>query len=157
MTLDLKQYPPWWEDGITLYNRTVGLDGAVAWHRTRLVGCFFSHARATRTTGGEKMDADTFVCRIPENESYRSPAEWSALDLAGKALFFTLCTEDIIVPGHVDEDIDEGGQKGLPGSAFLAKYARRGAFRVSGVFDCIGNTVGSPTTRPRGWCDWPDM
>lgn len=150
MSLSMRRYPPWWDGDITLYNRDMAADGSITWYPTRLTGCFYTNPKGTGLQGGALRDSDTFICRIPENESYRSPAEWSALDMAGKTSFFTLHTGDIIVPGHVGDSIDEGGKGGLRSAEFLEKYARAGAFRVSGALACTAGGAGSPHYRAEG-------
>lgn len=151
--MSLTIYPPWWTADITLYNRDEDANGLVTWYRTYLTGCFYTNPKLTqtsRTYDSDKRDADSFICRIRENDSYRDPAEWSALSEAGKATFFTVCTEDIIVPGHVADIINESGNEGLRSSELLEKYTRAGAFRVSGALNNTGTGLGSPHYRATG-------
>ena len=153
MPLKTGIYPPWWTADITLYNRDIAADGTVSWYKTLLGGCYFTNATATSTSlaaASDKAESDTSICRIRESESYRNPVEWSALDEAGKTSYFTLYPEDIIVPGHVSDEIDETGESGLLSSALLEKHDRMGAFRVSEVSECTGHMVGSPHYKALG-------
>lgn len=152
MPMNFRQYPPWWNADITLYNRDVAADGTVTWYRKQLSGCFYQGVDGTqifRAERGSKTDVDTFVCRIRESDSYRAPDVWATLDAANKALFFTVYVDDIIVPGHVADAIDESAP-GLRSSELLEKYTRAGAFRVSGAMNSTGSQMGSPHYKATG-------
>lgn len=146
MSVNFRQYPPFWVHDVTVYNRYKSEDGSLSWYSTQLSDCFMARTKATQMMGDEKQDVDVAICRIPETELYRSPDIWVQLGESGRASFFTLQPEDIIVRGHVSDVIDES-TKGQRSSDLLERYSLSGAFRVGSSADNTGPFLGSPHYR----------
>ena len=107
----MNNYPIWWEDTITLYNKHTGSDKKITWYRTVLHNCFWKYKsenmsvnRATMGWYSIQLDTKSIVCRIPKNDKFLSKAEWNNSDHTS---CFTLSPGDIIIRGEVDLDIDE--------------------------------------------------
>lgn len=143
--MNLRIYPPWWDDEMTLYCREVGEKGIVTWHACQLEGCYFAKIEATKTTDLTQKSDDTHLCRIREDDRFKTPDEWDSL--TDKNGFFTLRAEDILIPRHVSDTVDEKAP-GFRMNDLLQKYANIGAFRISSVQ--INTKGGSPHYRTTG-------
>ena len=117
---------PTFNSTITLYNRYTDRSGDKAyttWHRTVLKECFFKTETVTQLNGNSLSMADSYICRIPEDDRFTE--EYMGLEGS-----FTLKPEDVIVLGEVDDEISDF--KGKRIADLLQRYAGR-SFTVKSV------------------------
>lgn len=117
---------PTFNASITLYNRYVDRSGVktkTTWHRIVLNDCFFAREAVTDLSSNTLSMADGYICRIPEDKRFTE-------DYKGEENTFTLCPEDIIVEGQIDDVISDA--QGSRVSDLIAKYSGR-AFTVKSV------------------------
>lgn len=111
---------------ITLYNRFVDRSGdktKTTWHRIVLDNCFFAREAVTNLTGNTLGMADSYICRIPEDNRFTEVFE-------GEEGTFSLSPEDIIVEGQIDDVVSDA--QGSRVSDLLTKYTGK-AFTVKSV------------------------
>ncbi len=111
---------------ITLYNRYVDRSGEKAfttWRRTVLDNCFFQTEANTQLSGTTLSMADSYICRIPEDNRFTE-------DYVGAEGSFTLKPEDVIVLGEVEDEISDF--KGERVADLLQRYHGR-SFTVKSV------------------------
>lgn len=123
-------YPKWWDKSVTLFNRYEDESGAAKWYKTILHGCFVklvTNYGVSADTGNQK---EISTVRIRCSNRYIPPAKW--LNDGKRAYGFTLMPGDIIIPGTVNENIDEY-ESGLRPDDILNKYKAAGAFTVRSV------------------------
>ena len=117
---------PTFNSTITLYNRYIDRSGEKAlttWHKTVLHECFFHTETISQLNGTTLSMADSYICRIPEDERFTE-------DYFGLDNTFTLKPEDIIILGEVDDIISDF--KGNRIADLLQRYAGR-SFTVKSV------------------------
>lgn len=115
-----KQYPEWWDKGITVFNKYKDPTTAVVtWFATKLSGCFWKDVGTTMAVGNAIVMSSDIICRIPEQANYLSPFDW--YELQDKSGSFTLKQGDIIVLGECNDTIDEY-TKGQRSTDLLTKY-----------------------------------
>lgn len=123
-------YPEWWSDTITLFNRHEDADtNVVSWYKTILHGCFVKNVinKVALVGGNTLLEANDFIVRIPENDRFRNYGDYISNDLMDS--FFTLHQGDIIIKGSIDDDIDEY-MNGKRSTDILAKYKEYGCCMV---------------------------
>lgn len=115
-------YPVWWEDTITIYNRYEDpLTRIVQWFRHTITNCFWKDTGNKITVGDTVLETNDIICRIPQNEAFLPAYEWVNKPNDKKADFFTIGKNDIIVKGAVEDIIDEH-TSGHRATDLIAKY-----------------------------------
>ena len=115
-------YPIWWDETVTLYNKyTDPLTNIVRWYRTVITDCFWKNSNNRITVGEVELQSNDVVCRIPQDDKYKSKAEWIKLPNDSMGNFFTLGKGDLLIQGEIDDIIDEQ-QKGHRSTDLISKY-----------------------------------
>ena len=130
----MSNYPVWWEDTITVYNKYIDPQTqVVSWHRKVLENCFWKYERQKLTIGQTELETNRTICRIPQNKHFLERYEWEHLFNDEMNEFFTLSQGDIIAKGEIQEEIDEYS-KGHRSTDFISKYkALRGCIEIETV------------------------
>lgn len=97
-------YPKWWNDTITVYNKYLDNDRIAKFQRKVITGCFYSTRLITNTQNGDILIPSNYGVRVRENKDYVSYMEWTPNE-EGK---FTFNAGDIIIKGNVEDEIDDG-------------------------------------------------
>lgn len=127
------QYPIWWEDTITLYNRYEDKQtNLITWYKTVLTNCFWKATGNKVSVGSVEIDTKALICRIPKSDKYLSIPEWEELPNDEMSDYFTLRQGDIVVKGEVEDDINEY-QSGYRSSDFIEKYRAYGCFQINHI------------------------
>ncbi len=118
---------PTFKDVVTLFHKYTEPDAngrtVTKWQRISFESCFFGVVRSKVLNGIVLSENDTYICRIPQNEAYRSIESENG---------FTICPGDIIVLGKVwDEIADVSGQRA---SDLLSRY-KGSSFTVNSFSD----------------------
>ena len=131
-------YPEWWDTSITVYNKHVDQTDIVTWYRHNIDGAFWKYVKDKITMGETVLETNKIICRIRKDESYLDKYQWEQLPNDSKPGYFTLAQGDIIVKGHVEEDIDEY-ITGHRSTDIIAKYkALQGCMEI----DLAANNTG---------------
>lgn len=133
--MTMSNYPVWWEDTITIYNKyTDPQTQVVTWYRTVIENqCFWKYDRNKVMIGEVVLETNRTICRIPQNDKFLERYQWEQLFNDVMEDYFTLSQGDIIVKGAVDDEIDEY-TKGHRSSDLLTKYkALQGCIEISSV------------------------
>lgn len=134
----MSNYPIWWEDTVTLYNRYEDAQtNVVVWHRTVLTNCFWKSVGSKVVIDDTTIDTDNLICRIPKDDRYLNPLDWKQLSNDVMDEYFTLKQNDIIVKGEVDDVIDEYS-KGHRANDLIEKYKDVGCFLIRKVGINVG-------------------
>lgn len=141
------KYPYWWNTTLTIYNQySDPVTEVVTWFRTVVNNCFWKYSGERVLINDVELNTSTIICRIPEDTRYRSKYLWEQLpnDEMGKC--FTVGRDDIIIPGEVEDDVDEYGRGlGIKSTDLLAKYAKlQGCMKVNTVVENIGGGRNNP-------------
>lgn len=113
-------YPMWWDTTITLYNNYKDpTTQEEIWYRTVLTDCFWKNVGNQVMVGNETLEGESVICRIPADDNYVPKNEWDVLE--NKTGKFTISTNDIIVVGEVDDEINEY-TSGVRSTDLLNKY-----------------------------------
>lgn len=104
----MSNFPAWWGDTITIYNRYEDPQtNLITWTSTIINGCFFKNTNNRLTVGQTVIESNSIIVRIPENSTYKPYAEWIMLGNDNRPGYFTLHQGDIIILGEVQDVIDE--------------------------------------------------
>ena len=115
-------YPIWWDKTITVYNRYEDPNTQlIRWYRHIITDCFWKDVGEKVTIGDTVLDTSRIICRIPKNAIFLEKYQWITLPNDEKENYFTLGRGDILVPGEVNDVIDEY-TSGLHSTDFLSKY-----------------------------------
>lgn len=126
----MSNYPIWWEDTITLFNRYENKQtGVVTWFKTIFTGCFWKNTGNRVTVGDVVLDTENVICRIPKQANYMNSYDWKQLSNDNMGKYFTLQQGDIIIRGVVSDSIDEY-TKGKHATDFIAKYKEVGCIEI---------------------------
>lgn len=130
----MRNYPIWWEDTITVYNKyTDPQTQVVTWFKTVLTNCFWKYEHQKVTIGEAVLETIRTICRIPQNEQFLDRYKWEQLFNDKMGEYFTLSQGDIIVKGEVTDEINEY-EKGHRSSDLLSKYkALQGCIEIESV------------------------
>lgn len=130
----MSNYPKWWEDTITVYNKyTDPQTQVVSWYRRVLTNCFWKYEHQKLTVGETILETNRTICRIPQNEQFLERYQWEQLYNDVMAAYFTLSQGDIVVKGEVEDIIDEYS-KGHRSTDLLTKYkALQGCIEIETV------------------------
>lgn len=88
---------------ITLFNKFEDKSSGrtvAKWKKTVLHNCYFGTVQGESQSSNMISENDTFICRIPKNNAYTKAFK-------GLPGTFTLSIGDIIVNGHIEEDIKD--------------------------------------------------
>ncbi len=128
----MSNYPIWWDTTVTIYNQFIDTQtSVVTWRRHVFNQCFWKQSGQTVKLGEVTIQTGGVTCRIPEQENFLQPYDWTTLPNDKMDSYFTLAPDDIVVRGEVDDTIDEY-TKGHRASDFLTKYANQ-CFRIKTV------------------------
>jgi len=101
-------YPMWWDTPITVFNKyTDTQTRVVKWYKTTLDNCFWKDTGNKVNVGDTLLETNDIICRIPKQENYLPPFEWVNIPNDEMSNYFTLSVGDIIIRGHIEDDIDE--------------------------------------------------
>ena len=129
----MSNYPIWWEDTITIYNRYENKQTQlVTWHKTVITNCFWKSSGNRVKIDDTVLDTDSLICRIPKDARYLNPKDWENLSNDVMGDYFTLKQNYIVVRGNIDENIDEY-TKGSRSNDFLNKYKYDGCFTIKKI------------------------
>lgn len=135
----MNNYPLWWENTITVYNKYENkVTNVIQWYRKVLPNCFWKYVGEKLSVGTTIIETNNTVCRIPENPDYVPKYLWEQLSAYEMEQKFTLGVGDIVVLGEVDEEIDEYKQ-GKRSSDFMAKYKNlQGCIQIKTLSNNVG-------------------
>lgn len=130
----MSNYPIWWEDTITVYNKyTDPQTQVVTWYRKVLTNCFWKYEHQKLTVGETVLETNRTICRIPQNDQFLERYQWEQLFNDTMADYFTLSQGDIVIKGEVEDEVDEYS-KGHRSTDLLAKYkALQGCIEIETV------------------------
>lgn len=104
----MNNYPVWWDDTITVYNKYVDPQTMViTWFRHILHNVFLKRTGNKVTINNVELETDGIICRIPKNDAFLPKYVWVQVPNDNMQNFFTLAPGDIIVFGEVEDSIDE--------------------------------------------------
>lgn len=132
----MNNYPQWWNQVVTVYNKFEDPQTRVIkWYRTVIPRCFWRYIEEKFIINGTVVNANVTVCRIPKQDNYLERYKWEQLSNDEMDKYFTLTIGDMIVRGEVDDVIDEY-TPGKRSNDFLTKYKRlQGCTLISLVAD----------------------
>lgn len=120
----MNNYPEWWNQTITVYNKFLDPTTRVAtWQKSVVKNCFWKYTGNKITVNESTIETDNTICRIPKNDKYLDRHEWENLPEESRKEHFCLGVGDIIVKGEVDDIIDDY-VAGSRSSDLLTKYRR---------------------------------
>ena len=129
----MSNYPVWWEDTITLYNKYQDKQtNIVTWYKTILYNCFWKATGNKVSVGNVEIDTTSLICRIPKDDKFLKIPDWEKLPNDKMSNYFTLRQGDIVVLGAVDDNINEY-QKGYRATDFIDKYKNYGCFQIQQI------------------------
>lgn len=126
--------PFWWNKDITIYNKYEDPQThIVQWFKTQLSGCFWSNRGQRLIIGDTVLETAHTICRIPKNPAFMEKYLWVQLPNDEMAEHFTLSKGDIVIQGHVDDQIDEY-TKGSRATDLIAKYSEmQGCMQINEI------------------------
>lgn len=119
----MSSYPNWWNETITIFNRFEESNRAVTWYKTVITNCYWKNSNNQLTSGQVTYETDKLLCRIPKDKRYLDPESWDNLDAESRNSYFTVHTQDIVVLGEVDFELNEH-EAGKRSSDLLNKYRK---------------------------------
>lgn len=139
----MNNYPEWWNDTITVYNKYEDqVTKVVTWYKTIIPSCFWKYVGDKVKIGDSIIETNSTICRIPKLDNFVEKYQWINLSEIDKAKYFTAGIGDIVVRGRISEDIDEY-KKGQRSSDFVAKIKKmQGCFIVEEVSINVGGGRG---------------
>lgn len=104
----MNNYPVWWEQDLTVYNRYEDpTTHVITWYRHNLSNCFWNYDKNIVRVEDIVLETNRTICRIPKNAKFKEQYEWVNLSNDTMSSYWTLGIGDIIVKGNVTDDIDE--------------------------------------------------
>lgn len=132
----MNNYPDWWCDTVTLYNKHTAINGEITWYRTVLEGCFWKYiTRYERVNDATEM-TKVLLCRVRKSSKFLEDYEWQAS--GERDIYFTFNEGDILIKGEVDDIVDEY-TSGSRASDLLRKYKNR----CAEITECTVNVGGT--------------
>ncbi len=108
--MQVNDYPVWWENTLTIYNKHIDASKKVTWYRSVVNNCFWKHTASAALLSNSIMsyhtirfDDNAVICRIPKDDNFLPKKDWDNSDHTK----FTLAPGDIVVNGIADFEIDE--------------------------------------------------
>ena len=116
-------FPKWWDYTITIYNKYLDEETrVVTWYSKSIDNCFWKQTENLDNIGdGTILKTSYIICRIPQNDNFKTESTWKTLIKEGIEDYFTLQQDDIIVLGSVSDVINEY-QAGQRSTDLLNKY-----------------------------------
>ena len=144
----MNNYPEWWNQTITVYNKYSDASGRITWYRHILRNCFWKDTDTMLVNGETIIQTNVTLCRVPVNKNFREKYVWDGLTSRGN--YFTFGTGDIIVKG-IAEDVVNEYEAGKRSSDLLTKYKNlQGCFVVEKCSVNTGNGRGNEHYYVRG-------
>ncbi len=140
-------YPQWWNTTITIYNQYIDpVTDIVSWYRTVVPDCFWDYSGERVLINDVELNTSSVICRIPEDEKYLSKYLWEQKPNDEMSNYFTVGRDDIIIPGEVDDTIDEYDRgTGIKSTDLLAKYSKlQGCMKVNTIVENVGGGRNNP-------------
>lgn len=104
----MSNYPIWWEQTITIFNKYEDkTTHVIKWYKTVVDNCFWQHSLDRVTIGETVLATDYIICRIPKNNKFLEKYLWLSMPNDQMQDYFTLGRGDIIIRGTVDDEINE--------------------------------------------------
>jgi hypothetical protein len=130
----MNSYPMWWDQTITVYNKTTDpITRIVKWHKHTISNCFWRDLASKVKVGDVVLETDTIVCRIPQQDNFLEQYAWVELTDDEKGSFITLGIGDLVVKGNIVDEIDEY-TSGKRSTDLVSKYKRlQGCFEVQKI------------------------
>ena len=120
----MNNYPVWWDQTVTIYNKYLNPETRViTWYKSVVKNCFWKYTGNKITVNESTIETDNTICRIPKNYKYLDRHEWEILPEESRKEHFCLGTGDIIVKGEVEDIIDDY-VAGSRSSDLLTKYRK---------------------------------
>lgn len=117
----MNNYPEWWNETITIYNRYENkVTHLVKWHRHVVTGCFWKNIGNKVTIDNNVIETDSIICRIRVSDEFMPKFDWLSTD--DKEAYFTLGVGDIIIRGEVEDEINEYSPNKNKASDIIDKY-----------------------------------
>lgn len=105
------QYPPWWNQTVTLYNKCTE-DGKLRYYRHVISRCALTHTVVTTNDSGNAAEVSENTLRVRKDRRYIAPCAYDAFGSADKAVYFTFRAGDIVFDGVVNAQMeDEPGKR----------------------------------------------
>lgn len=118
-----------WNKTLTLYNKYEDESGLIKWYRHKLEHCFYKATKNKVNVGNVQIESDQSIVRIPEQNNYLSPYDWTKLPEDKRSEYMTLQGGDLIFLGDIADQIDEY-TKGARSSDLIAKYKTLGSMSI---------------------------
>ncbi len=140
----MNNYPPYWNDTITLFSRLKGSDSVTrldVWKKTVLTGCYFHNVIQRDISGTNAAVGASVVCRIPASPDYKPYSQWKN-DISDG---FAVSVGDYIFRGTIDDDVNSENivriyNERKPGAMLIRAFSDNGSFmglsehyRIEGV------------------------
>lgn len=135
----MSNYPDWWADTITIYNRVEDVQTQVVkWYRHVVNNCFWKNVGNKVHIGDVTLETNDIICRIPKSDEFLEKYKWLNIPNDHMEDYFTLGEGDIIIKGEVDDEINEY-EKGKRSSDLIAKYKKlQGCMEIQQVANNTG-------------------
>ena len=136
----MNNYPSWWDQTITVYNKYEDPETRViTWYKTVLTDCFWKYSDESILVGSTRIETNQTICRVPINDAFLEKYLWEQLSETDKASHFTFGPGDIIIKGEASDIVNEyvSGQRS---SDLVTKYKKLQGCMI--VDYCIVNTGG---------------
>jgi hypothetical protein len=136
----MSNYPIWWEQTITIYNKFEDAQTQIVkWYKTVIDKCFWKYIGNKVSIGNTVLETNDIICRIPKKDNFLEKYAWINTPNDEMSNYFTLSSGDIIVKGEVDDEIDEY-KSGKRSTDLIAKYKKlQGCMEIEEVAINIGS------------------
>ena len=147
----MSNYPQWWNQTITIYNKYEDpLTHIISWFRFSVGNCFWKYTGDKISIGETVLETNNIICRIPENGNFLEKYLWIQKPNDAMGNYFTLGPGDIIIKGDVSDTVDEyiSGQRSTD---LIAKYkSLQGCMEIQEVAINIGGGRNQPHDYVKG-------
>lgn len=134
----MNNYPEWWCDTVTLYNKYTASNGEITWYRTVLKGCFWKYITDYDRVDDRTEMTKVLLCRVRKSSKFLEDYLWA--ENTDRAKYFTFNEGDILIKGEVSDVLDEY-VSGSRSSDLLNKYKSRCAQITECAINVGGNRV----------------
>ena len=119
----MNNYPAWWNETITVYNRYENpKTHRITWYRHVVYGCFWKNVGKQLIAKENVVETSGIICRIRKDENFLPKYEWIKLaDDGDVGEMYTLGNGDIIILGDISDEMNEY-ESGSKSTEILAKY-----------------------------------
>ena len=147
----MSNYPMWWSDTITVYNKYEDEQThVITWYKTVINNAFWKYVHDKASIGETVLETEKIVCRIRKDTKFLEKYEWVQKTAEQRQASFTLGAGDIIVLHEVTDTINEyvDGQRS---SDLIEKYKKlQGCMEIETVSINSGIGRGIPHYRVTG-------